>query len=293
MQKSYKTTLEDVKKRADKFLAEKEPAYSRAALTKLFKMQLVQIDNQIANPGDKLRESQQFVVDLGPIMQEPDVVELPIIYEDEDVLVVDKPEGIISHSRGRYWQEPSVASFIRSHVAKNLKGDRAGIVHRLDRATSGVMITAKNQKALEYLQDQFSKKLAEKQYVSLVRGVPKSQKATIEAAIARNQKDPKQFKVDVMGKFAQTYYEVHKSNDSNESYVLLWPKTGRTHQLRIHMSYIGCPIIGDQLYDAAHSIKEPRLYLHANKLKIKIPSGETREFISAIPEDFNKRYESK
>ena len=159
------------RKRADVILANANTEYSRAALAKLFDMGNVTLDGEPIKRGEKPKLGQVFEVDLTPIQQEPDVIDLPVVYEDDNIIVVDKPAGIISHSRGRYWQEASVASFIRDKT-RDMTGDRAGIVHRLDRATSGVMIAAKNEDTQKYLQKQFADKKVSKEYIALVIGVP-------------------------------------------------------------------------------------------------------------------------
>lgn len=128
-------------KRTDKLLAEQLPQFPRAALAKLFDQELVWLNDRVTKPGMKTREGDLLKADLSPLDIKIEDIELPIIYEDDNVIVVDKPTGVISHARGRYFDEPSVASFVRQKTGQ--KGERSGIVHRLDRATSGVMITAK------------------------------------------------------------------------------------------------------------------------------------------------------
>ncbi len=274
------------KKRADILLANAATQYSRAALGKLFDMGILHIDGDQARRGDKPKLGQVMTVDLAPIQQEPDVVELPVLYEDDDVIVVNKPEGIISHSRGRYWQEASVASFIRDKT-KDMTGERAGIVHRLDRATSGVMIAAKTEAAQKFLQKQFADKTVQKEYVALVSGTPKEHTAHIIAPLMRHPKQPKLFMVHENGKSAETKYEVLKTVDGI-SMVRLRPLTGRTHQLRLHMAYIDCPILGDELYSWGAD-KEERMYLHAEKLHITLPSGEKKVFVAPLGKEFESR----
>ncbi len=266
--------------RVDKIIAEALPEYSRAALAKLFDMDLVQLDGRIVRPGHKTRQGAYIEIDLSPLQQEQQVVELPVIYEDENVIVVDKPAGIISHARGRYWYEPSVASFIRAKVA-SLTGERAGIVHRLDKATSGVMICAKNESAMKFLQKQFQDRKVTKTYVAVLDGVPEQAEAVIDAPIERNPKKPSQFRIGPNGKSAQTSYKVLESDDEH-SLVEFEPKTGRTHQIRLHAAYIRCPIIGDNLYGQEGG----RLLLHAHKLALNIPGSGKKEFISNLPPEF-------
>ena len=274
--------------RIDKIIAETLPQYSRAALTKLFDMQLVWLDGSLVQPGHKVREGQSIKVDLSPLNMEQQVVELPIIFEDDNVIVVDKPSGIISHARGKYWYEPSVASFIRSKLAKineeGFSGERAGIVHRLDRATSGVMICAKNQQSLSFLQKQFSERKVIKKYIAIISEQPEHDEAIIDAPIARNPLKPQAFRVHKDGKTAQTHYKVIKKYPDGKCALEMTPKTGRTHQLRVHLLHIGRPIVGDDLYGGAHA---SRLMLHASSLEITLPSGPKQTFTSKPPEDFD------
>lgn len=282
---TYKITEQDGVVRVDKFLAHKFPEYSRAAIAKLFTLNLIKLNGEPIQPGHKLRPGTIFEYDLGPLQEKPEVIPLPIIYEDENVIVIDKPAGIISHARGKFWQEASVASFIRERIS-GMDGDRGGIVHRLDRATSGVMICAKNEKTLSYLQRQFSDRKVTKTYVAVVQGVPKITEAIIDAPIGRDLKDPKRFKIDKEGKSAQTHYKLVKTNNKFST-LELKPKTGRTHQLRVHLKYINLPIVGDVLYG---DFKYPRLLLHAAKLKIKLPDGEDKTFTAPIPSEFSEVY---
>lgn len=276
---------EDGVVRVDKYLALKFPEYSRAALAKLFTLNLIKLKGEPIQPGFKLRPGAEIEYDLGPLQEKPEVIALPILYEDKDVLVVDKPAGIISHARGRFWQEASVASFIRDRIS-GMDGERGGIVHRLDRATSGVMICAKNEATLKFLQKQFHDRKVEKTYIACTRREPKEQTAIIDAPIARDIKDPKKFRVDPMGKSAQTEYWVVKTSE-HKSQILLKPKTGRTHQLRIHLGFIKCPIIGDELYGGEQF---ERMLLHASTLTIMHPNGELKTFESKLPPIFDEGF---
>jgi len=268
--------------RVDKHLANIFPEYSRSALAKLFLLNLIKLKGEPIEPGYKLRPGAVIEYDLGPLQEKPEVIPLPIIYEDENVLVVDKPAGIISHARGKFWQEASVASFIRDRIS-GMSGERGGIVHRLDRATSGVMICAKNEESLKFLQKQFHDRKVQKTYVAIIDREPKEPVAIIDAPIGRNPKDPKTFYVTKEGKNAETRYEITDQLDK-KFVVNLSPKTGRTHQLRVHMSYINCPIIGDHLYGGTDN---DRLLLHAHTLELELPDGNRKVFTADLPAEFN------
>lgn len=266
--------------RVDKYLADLHPEYSRAALAKLFTMNLITFRGEAIKPGFKLRPGNTFEYNLGPLQEKPEVIPLPILYEDDDVIVINKPSGIISHARGRFWQEASVASFIRDKVAKT-DSDRAGIVHRLDRATSGVMICAKNEATLKHLQQQFHDRKVQKTYIAVVESAPKEPKANIIAPIKRNPDTPKEFQVAPDGKPAETYYEI-VGEDSTGAILKLQPRTGRTHQLRVHLRYIGRPIIGDELYGGK---QYDRLLLHAHTLEVTMPRGDKKTFTADLPKE--------
>lgn len=162
-------------------------------------------------------------------------------------------------------------------------------MHRLDRATSGVMIAAKTEEAQTFLQKQFAARTVQKTYVALVKGTPKEPKAHIIAPLMRHPNTPKLFMVHENGKPAETKYTVVKTINGI-SMLELYPLTGRTHQLRLHLDYIGHAIIGDELY-ASNSENESRMYLHAQSLRIQLPSGKETTFEAPLPPEFNERME--
>lgn len=273
----------DKKLRLDIFLAEEYPAISRSFLKKLCSEDQVLVNNNPEKGGYKLSPGStvEVLYNMASI-DEIDDIDLPILYEDDDVVVIDKPAGVISHARGRYWNEPSVASFVRQLTG--LDGERAGIVHRLDRATSGVMICAKTAHAMAYLQKQFADRTVVKKYSAIVSGHLKPKKAVIDMAIERNPKLPSTFRVGPNGKPSQTMYEV-VSSSLHYDHVEMLPKTGRTHQLRVHLRYADHPIVGDTLYKGE---KASRLFLHAHSLELMLPTGEKKKFVSQIPDEFQE-----
>ena len=159
------------------------------------------------------------------------------------------------------------------------------LVHRLDCDTSGVVILAKNSETQKSLRKQFQDRKTHKTYVAVVEGSPKLDEALIDLPIARNLNHPTTFKVDPNGKEAKTLYKVLKRNEKY-SLLELKPVTGRTHQLRVHLKYLGTPILGDRVYGSAKSDSKTRLYLHAKSLEITIPNGDRRVFESKVPEEF-------
>ncbi|OVE78823.1 hypothetical protein BVY00_01785 [bacterium G20] len=303
----------DAGKRADVFLAEKLPKFTRSSLSGLFENALVVVNNKPARGSYRLKGGDKLEVDTRLLTARPADIKLPIVYEDDDVIVINKPAGILTHSKGVLNTEATVASFIEPKLNdKRLTGNRAGIVHRLDRATSGVIITAKNEKALKQLQKQFSTRKVKKIYRAIVEGTVEPAEAIIDASIERNPKKPQTFRVSSNGRSAITNYQVLKTlnkpaphqvlsekrgntsissvkslvTGSNNSYSLLelTPQTGRTHQLRVHLKYIGHPIVGDRVY--GHDGEN--LYLHAKSLELTLPSGQKMKFEAPAPKVFKE-----
>lgn len=237
-----------------------------------------------AKPSNRLRPDDAVKIDESLLTVEPPAIDLPIIYENNDVIVINKPDGVLTHSKGALNLEPSVASFIKPKLTdETLSGNRAGIVHRLDRHTSGVIISAKTQVAQKWLQKQFSTRKVKKTYVAVVEGEVQPTAAMIDAPLARNPKRPQTFMVSAAGKPAQTEYEVQEVFDAGgkkTTKLLLRPETGRTHQLRVHMAYINHPIIGDAVYGQPGG----QLLLHAYELELTLPDKQRRIFRAPIPD---------
>lgn len=280
--KEFLVSEPDAGVRADVYVAGKYPDFTRSALQALFDQKLVNINGTAAKASQKIKPGDAVVVDESLLKTKPPKITLPIIYEDADVVVIDKPAGVLTHSKGALNLEGTVASFIAPKV-KGLAGNRAGIVHRLDRATSGVIIAAKNGEALSRLGKQFSKRKAKKSYMAVVEGSLSPEAAIIDAPILRNPSKPQTFKVGAAGKPAITQYQVQKTFQKGAktySLVLLTPQTGRTHQLRVHMAYVGHPIVGDRIY--GHD-DQPHMLLHAQKLEITLPNSERKVFEADLP----------
>jgi 23S rRNA pseudouridine1911/1915/1917 synthase len=318
----FKAGSADVGSRVDVFVAKKYPQFARAALSILFDKKIVLLNEKVAKPGAKLKHGDKISLDESKLFMQPKKIDLPIIYEDKNVIVIDKPAGVLTHSKGSMNTEGTVASFIEPKInSKELLGNRAGIVHRLDRHTSGVIIAAKNEVALKYLQKQFSTRKVKKIYYAIVVGVPDDEEAIIDAPIERNPKKPQTFKVGSNGKPAQTKYKhlktIVKKNSFGSiiySYLELQPVTGRTHQLRVHLKHIKHPIVGDKVYGkpssrlsrisakGGHSIDEvdtvdtressllgtdeAHMYLHAASLEVTLPGGDRRVFEAPLPKIF-------
>lgn len=285
--KLYKAQIDDAGKRVDIFISERLSGISRASLKPLFNGGYVYVNSRQVKSGSKLNAADRVEVDTGPLQDYPAAIELPIVYEDEDVIIINKPAGILTHSKGAVNLEPTVASFIKPKVhGLSLDGNRAGIVHRLDRATSGLIITAKNEKALKFLQRQFAKRRVNKLYLAVIDGELSPAQAIIDVPIERNPRRQQTFRVGRQGRPAQTQYTTLKTlsrNGANYSLLELRPLTGRTHQLRVHMAYLGHPIVGDPVYGKEGG---PSMLLHAASLELVLPSGQMKKFKVEPPPEF-------
>ncbi|HEX7368218.1 MAG TPA: RluA family pseudouridine synthase [Candidatus Saccharimonadales bacterium] len=283
--------------RLDQKVVELVPGVSRAFAAKLIEQGKVRVNGEVTpKPGYKLHEADRVAVeyDVSELAAIPHI-DVPVLYEDADCVVISKPVGVLSHSKGAFNPEATVATWLREHLLKHKntlwevcppKGggidERAGIVHRLDRATSGVMICAKTPAALKHLQRQFAQRRVKKTYVAVVSGQLPHEHAIIDMPIERNPKRPQTFRVGANGKPAKTQYHVVRvSGELTE--LELAPQTGRTHQLRVHLSNLGHPIVGDELYGGRPA---ERLYLHARELEITLPNRERRTFTAATPPAF-------
>jgi 23S rRNA pseudouridine1911/1915/1917 synthase len=270
--------------RLDQYVARQIPAHSRAFAAKLIDQGRVLVNGKIEKASYGLRPKDKVNInyDEKAVTAIPEI-DIPIIYEDKTCVVINKPTGLLSHSKGEFNPEPTVATWLAGR-ADGLSGDRAGIVHRLDRATSGIMICAKTPEAMSWLQKQFSTRKVKKIYTAIVSGNPAQPAAIIDMPIERNPKKPQTFRVGANGKPAVTAYKV-LSSSNKLSLIELRPTTGRTHQLRVHLKHLGLPILGDTFYGGKEA---DRLYLHASSLEITLPNKKRQVFESALPGQFKK-----
>lgn len=303
---------EHIGERLDKVATLLHPEYSRSALTKLIENGSVLVNGVPEKSKYKVRQGDDISINLDQLQRRPADIELPIIYEDDDVIVFNKPAGILTHSKGDFNKEGTVATFLKAHVTSVIptgvevsttkyqsdlstdvrddedqdfwQSNRAGIVHRLDRGTSGLIICAKNKQTQDYLQGQFSKRNVKKTYVAIIEGELPEEAGHIDVPIERNPKKPATFRAGINGKTAQTDFSVldvfEGANGNLYSTVALYPKTGRTHQLRVHLAYLKHPIVGDEFYGGETA---DRLMLHAQKLELTLPSRERRVFEAPVP----------
>jgi 23S rRNA pseudouridine1911/1915/1917 synthase len=268
--------------RLDIFVQNLVPQLSRSFVQKLSERGLIHVNGGLEKTGYKLKAGDKITVDYDPTeLDQVPAIDLPVIYEDDDCLVIDKPIGVLTHSKGGFNPEGTVATFVRGYI-KNMEGERAGIVHRLDRATSGVIICAKHPAALSWLQKQFSQRKVKKTYFAFVSGQLDPEEAVIDMPIERNPAHPQTFHTSITGKPAVTTYRVVERTEKHDE-VLLEPQTGRTHQLRVHLKQLGHPIVGDTVYGREAA---DRLYLHAYSLEITLPDRARKTFVSPLPAEF-------
>lgn len=283
--KTFQVADEQIGTRLDIFVVEQMPRLSRAFARKLCDQDAVLVNGSAQKAGYKVRVNDAINVNYDETaLDEIPAIDLPIIYEDADCIVMNKPAGVLTHTQGSFSPEATVATFLRDYV-RGMDGERGGIVHRLDRATSGVIIGAKNPESLSFLQKQFAQRKTKKTYIAIVEGRPKQKEAVIDMPIERNPKAPATFRVGANGKASITHYKVLAENDKY-SLVELTPETGRTHQLRVHLAELGTPIVGDPLYGNGHF--GDRLYLHAQSLEITVPSRERLTFKAPLPSEFKE-----
>lgn len=274
--------------RLDQYVIRHMPSLSRGYATKLIREGKVLVNGEPQHKGGyKIRSTDIVHIDYDEHKEIViDDIELPVIYEDDDCVVIDKPVGLLTHSKGPFNPEPTVESWLRSRLdGSALSGERAGIVHRLDRATSGVLICAKTPEALSWLQKQFAQRKVKKTYAAVVQGEMKEPAAIIDMPIERNPKKPQTFRVGNNGKEATTAYKVIGTS-TKYSLLELKPTTGRTHQLRVHLEHLGHPILGDTYYGGKAA---DRLFLHAHSLELTLPSRERKTFTVPVPADFKEQ----
>lgn len=284
-------------KRLDRYAIDKVSGITRSQLKlrlarSLVNGKAVKLSAKIF-PGDAVELEWN---DPPPSELEPEDIPLNVLYEDERVLVVDKPQGLVVHpgagnARGTLANAILFRLRARRDTVRSLSAtSRPGIVHRLDKDTSGVMIAAYDEEALAFLAAQFKERSTRKTYVAIVVGNPKSDDGIVSTMMGRDPRDRKRFAVSSgSGKLAVTQFRVLERFDSF-ALLLLRPKTGRTHQLRVHLRHLGTPILGDRIYGGAHPrFSAATLMLHAYRLTLRVPNGEHRStFTAPLPARFRE-----
>jgi 23S rRNA pseudouridine1911/1915/1917 synthase len=284
--------LEDIPCRLDKFIVENVDGITRSHLRKLIDDGQVLLNGSKTKSNYKIKENDQIEVVI-PEAVELDVVAedipLDIVYQDEDVLVVNKPSGMVVHPAPGH-PNGTLVNSILYHVndLSSINGVvRPGIVHRIDKDTSGLLMVAKNDAAHESLVEQLKEKTVTRRYVALVNGNISHETGTIDAPVGRNTKDRKTMTVtEKNSRNAVTHFKVLERFQKH-TLIECVLETGRTHQIRAHMKYIGHPIFGDPSYGPKKSIKPFGQFLHARVLGFEHPrTGEYLEFSAELPEEF-------
>jgi 23S rRNA pseudouridine1911/1915/1917 synthase len=280
--------------RLDKYLTQVLPQFSRAYLQKLIVQGYILVNGKRAKSNQRLSKVDRMTVELPPLPVRPlaEPIPLTIIYEDEDILVIDKPAGLTVHPAPGH-PSHTLVNAVLAHcpgLAMSNELMRPGIVHRLDKDTSGLIVIAKNDFAREYLAAQFKSRTVTKGYLVLVNGRLSPEQGIIEAPIGRDPRSRRKMAIVEAGKEAGTQYQVRKYLD-NYTLVEVTPLTGRTHQIRVHLSAIGYPVVGDPIY-GVKSAQLSRQFIHAYRLGFRLPSTKQyQEFTSLLPADLERALE--
>jgi len=297
---THTVTVKHVNKRLDIYIAHYEPHISRNRIQTLIRDGSALVDGRIEKPGYKVKLHENITLDL-PERQVRDVLPEPIplyvIYEDPHIIVLNKPPGLVVHPAPGNYTGTLVNALLYHYGSLPSSGppgserERAGIVHRLDKDTSGVMVVARTQEALRSLSGQFKNRIVQKRYVALVSGVIKKGSGTIEVGLGRHVKERKKISVHThKAREAVTLYRV-KERFRNATLVEVEIKTGRTHQIRVHLAHIGHPVLGDRVYGGTKATKLGdsaigRQMLHAETLSLLHPdTGTPLSFTAPPPKD--------
>lgn len=280
--------------RLDRFLTDSLPDYSRSRLQSFIKDQRVHVDGSPAKKMGQPLEPGQTVTIFVPAAKEtglvPEDIPLDILYEDEQSIVINKPAGMVVHPAVGH-ETGTLVHAVLAHCddLKGFGGEiRPGVVHRLDRDTSGIIVMAKNEKAHIFLQEQFKSRSINKRYLALVDGAPPTPSGRVEAPIGRDPIRRQQMAIltPEKGREAITEYSTRQSFPKH-TLIEAHPLTGRTHQIRVHMAFLKCPVVGDVLYGRRkQSIPLNRHFLHAWRLTILLPGhNEPMTFEAPLPEE--------
>lgn len=280
---------EDTTKRIDQFITE-HTDYSRSKVVKLIETGKVLVNGTPTKKNYTLKEEDQLEIgELEIISMEAtaEKMDIPIVYEDEDIIIVDKPNGMVVHPAPGNYTGTLVNGLLYHSELSTCNGSfRPGIVHRIDADTTGLLVVAKNDKAHELLAKQLEEKTTHRKYIALVWGVLESDTGTIDAPIGRDTKDRKKMAIVANGKSAVTHFKVLE-RFKNATLIEVVLETGRTHQIRVHMNYIGHPVVNDPVYGKRKRFDETGQALHAAELGFIHPTtGKYMEFTSELPAIF-------
>ncbi len=300
----FSITAGEQPKRLDLFLANRERDVSRSALQRLIELGRIRVNEQTVKPSHKIKPGDRITMDVPkpePLSIKGEAIPLEIMFEDQFLLVLNKPPGIVVHPAPGNWTGTLVNALLHHFqtsggTISTIGGkERPGLVHRLDKETSGVMVITKTDTAHRSLAAQFKLHTITRVYEALVWGVPKKGRGLIELAIGRDSKDRKKFSSRTTSpKESVTEYVVERRYGKVAAHVLLYPQTGRTHQLRVHLASLGHPILGDHTYGGRKvcmvgDVEIPRVMLHARTLGFTHPAtGHVEDFMKPMPGDMER-----
>ena len=283
-----------VERRLDHFLASCLPQFSRSRLQDLIRRGFVSVGNDPARKSGQVLTAGDLIIvhlpEAAPSGLRAETIDLDVVFENSDVLVLNKPAGMVVHPGAGH----SAGTLVNAALAHDphMQGvggeERPGIVHRLDKDTSGLILLAKNDAALHWLQEQFQSRKVRKTYLALVDGKPPSAHGRIEAAIGRDPSHRQRMSILPEGKGRQAITEFSTMEVfAHHTLLELHPITGRTHQIRLHCAFVRCPVVGDTVYGwRQSSINIDRHFLHAHRLQVVLPSErEHRDFVAPLPDD--------
>ncbi len=290
MKESLTVTSSAAGQRLDIFCVSKVLSLSRTALQRAIKNGDITVNNQVVKPRYIVRTDDIVHVQLPaktlPAAPPSSPPSPPILYEDKDIVVINKPAGLTV--------QPGIANetgTITDWFTSRYPGRRGGLVHRLDKDTSGVLVLAKTDKIHAYLKQQFKKRRVKKEYLAVVFGVPKASDGRITRPLARSKRNPLRRTIDETGKPAITEWQLEKKLGYKYALLRVFPFTGRTHQIRVHLHFLGHPIVGDKLYTFKRQHPPAGVthqLLHAHKLTLALPSGKRKTFTAPLPVDFQR-----
>ena len=281
----YQVNQNDI--RLDNFLTDVLEV-SRSQVTKMIKAKEVLVNGKNVKPGFMLKENDTVIVNhVDEDGVKPEKMDLDIVYEDDDVIVVNKANGVVVHPGAGNHSGTLVNGLLYHTKLSDINGEvRPGIVHRIDAYTTGLLMIAKNNRAHEILAEELAEKKTYRKYVALVWGVIESDSGEIDAPIGRSKNDRKKMAISADGKEAITHFKVLKRYEK-ATLIELRLETGRTHQIRVHMNYIGHPVVNDPVYGNRKLFDETGQCLHAKELGFVHPTtGEYMQFDSELPECF-------
>lgn len=293
---TYTLTVEAGKSgRLDRFIAARLSDLSRTMVQRLIDGGFITLNGSTCKASDPIRRGDVVVVRVPPPAPTELIAEdipLTIVYEDGDMVVIDKPAGLVVHPAAGH-DRGTLVNALLSHIPdlEGIGGEvRPGIVHRLDKDTSGLVVAAKNDRALQFLQRQFKSRSVKKMYLALVEGIVEPRQGIIDAPIGRSKDHRKKMTVTQDGRSAITRYRVRAIyRQPDLSLIEAYPETGRTHQIRVHFAWFKHPLVGDETYGRrTPNVPLERHFLHAAALTLTLLNGEMRTFTSPLPPDLQR-----